>query len=143
MTTVIVYVIIQVSHMANQYTKKPEKFCLYCDNSLALKRQYKQVKYCCDRCRIMARKESGYFQKKYRKENKPHLKKCTVCARKISKVGLRKTSSKYCSNSCMHIATRLRDRDQKYVSFKVKIKDYPEVVRTIDALKRVGLFIES
>tara|TARA_R110002020_G_scaffold121093_1_gene275479 strand:- start:6193 stop:6585 length:393 start_codon:yes stop_codon:yes gene_type:complete len=127
----------------NHKFDKPEKFCLYCSKSLALKRQYKQVKYCCDRCRVMARRESGYFQKKYKMINKPHLKKCKVCERKISKVGERKGCSKYCSDTCMYIATKHRDRNQKHIYIKVKISDYPEVVRTIDALKRVGLFVES
>ena len=43
----------------------------------------------------------------------------------------------------MYIGTKVRDRNQEFVYFKVKVKDYPEVVRTVDALKRVGLFIES
>lgn len=66
-----------------------------------------------------------------------------ICHKSILEVGKRKYSSKFCSDTCMSIGTSIRQRDQKYIHFKVKIKDYPEVVRTIDALKRVGLFIES
>tara|TARA_R110002020_G_scaffold20761_5_gene70530 strand:- start:1106 stop:1498 length:393 start_codon:yes stop_codon:yes gene_type:complete len=121
----------------------PEKFCLWCEKSLAFKKMQAQVKFCGERCRRDYRKSSGYFREKYLRDKNPHLKKCIICHKSILEVGKRKGASKYCSNSCMYIGTKVRDRSQEYVYFKVKVKDYPEVVRTVDALKRVGLFIES
>ena len=121
----------------------PEKFCLWCEKSLALKKMQKQVKFCGERCRRNYRKNTGYFRDRYLNKKKPHLKKCTICNKSILNVGKRKTASKFCSDTCMYIGTKMRVRNQEYIHFKVKIKDYPEVIRTIDALKRVGLFIES
>ncbi len=127
----------------NHRFDKPEKFCLYCEKSLAFKKQQKTVKFCSESCRRHYRAEHGYFRKKYLRTKKPHLKKCIVCERSILDVGERKGASKFCSDACMYIGTKVRVRNQEFIHFKVKIKDYPEVIRTINALKRVGLFIES
>jgi len=121
----------------------PEKFCLWCEKSLAFKKMQSQVKFCGERCRAEYRKASGYHKKRYREMKQPYLKKCTICNKSILNVGKRKGASKFCSDTCMYIGTKMRVRNQEYIHFKVKIKDYPEVIRTIDALKRVGLFIES
>ena len=55
----------------------PEKFCLWCEKSLALKKMQKQVKFCGERGRRNYRKNTGYFRDRYLNKKKPHLKKCT------------------------------------------------------------------
>ena len=125
----------------NHRFDKPEKFCLWCEKSLSMKIRQNTVKFCGERCRRNYRKSTGYFKDRYLNKKKPHLKKCIICSKSILDVGERKGASKYCSRRCLRIAQDKRDSGQQYIHFKVKIKDYPEVVRTIDALKSVGLFI--
>jgi hypothetical protein len=107
-----------------------ESNCLFCGTDITV-RTFKAngKKYCSSSCRVNYRKASGYFEDRYKKIAKPHLKKCEMCERKILSVGERKSASKFCSKKCMYLNTKKINNNQKYITIKIPIDSYKELFR--------------
>lgn len=95
---------------------------MYCMGKVPVTYKGRQKKFCTEKCRYTYKKKNGLLT--YQKKRLTNHKKCFICNRVISSVGLRKKIFKYCSKKCMIIGTRQRDRNQKNVYVKIPINMY-------------------
>jgi len=110
-----------------------KRLCLNCKTALTFfKMDFNRIpkKYCNETCRKEYRKKTGYHKKIYEvKHPEIFTRECVVCKRNIKAHGKRKKVNKYCSNKCRYLAERIRNANLKYITVKIPVGHYPEIVK--------------
>lgn len=103
--------------------------CLYCMGKVPITYKGRQKNFCTEKCRYMYKKINGLLP--YQKKIQANHKKCFICRRVISSVGMRKKISKYCSKKCMVIGTKQRDRNQSHIYVKIPVSMYHKLFENV------------
>ena len=96
--------------------------CKFCSRTYEVGFYGAGPKYCSHGCNRKGRyvEDKIRLREKYVRKDK----NCKICGRSILKVGIRKFTSKYCSNKCMNLAQRMKE-GRKFCTIKIPVKDLP------------------